>query len=232
MFFNREAMAEISGVDPIIDLARRLPEGFSERDIFARTQWLEMDIFLSNYLLSSQGDRVAMANSVELRLPYLDHRLIDFAARLPARWKMPGLKEKNFLKKAYRGQIPDSICERPKQPYRSPSGPAFFSHIDKDPHDLVCMDQVKRAGIFNERKVQSLLDKQFRSPGGQASEIENMAVVGILSTQLIYEKFIECYHGRRVAPVVPDKVVRKLHSGTCGAYQRPQNQSYLQRGIV
>jgi asparagine synthase (glutamine-hydrolysing) len=52
-----------------------------------------MDIFLSNYLLSSQGDRVAMAHSLEIRLPFLDYRVIDFAARLPSNWKMMGLKE-------------------------------------------------------------------------------------------------------------------------------------------
>lgn len=232
MFFNRDVLEDLSGIDPLLDLEKRLPEGFADRDIFSRTQWLEMDMFLSNYLLSSQGDRVAMAHSLELRLPYLDHRLIDFAARLPAHWKMPGLKEKNFLKKAYQGQIPDSIYERPKQPYRSPSGPVFFGRNDNDPRELICMDQVKRAGIFNGRKVQNLLDKQFRSAGYQASEIENMAVVGILSTQLIYEDFIERYHGRLVAPVMPDKVVRKVHSGTYSAHQHSMGRSYLHKEMV
>ena len=56
--------------------------------------YLEMAIFLSNYLLSSQGDRPAMAHSLEIRLPFLDYRVIEFASRLPANWKINGLNEK------------------------------------------------------------------------------------------------------------------------------------------
>jgi asparagine synthase (glutamine-hydrolysing) len=217
MFFNRSVLEELSGVDPIAELSARLPVDFSDRDIFSRTQWLEMDIFLSNYLLSSQGDRVAMSHNLELRLPYLDKRLINFAARLPAHWKMPGLKEKQLLKKAYRGEIPDSICNRPKQPYRAPTGPVFFNQTGDSLHDLVSFDQIKGAGIFNVIKVQNLFEKQCRRDRPQTSELENMAVVGILSTQLIHENFIKCFHGRFVAPVVPDKVVRRVHLSARGA---------------
>jgi asparagine synthase (glutamine-hydrolysing) len=211
-FFHPDVLEALRGVDPVGELQARLPAGFAERDIFARTQWLEMDIFLSNYLLSAQGDRVAMSHSVALRLPYLDHRLIDFAARLPARWKMPGLKEKHILKLAYRGNIPDSICNRLKQPCRSPIGPVFLSKTDHDLRELICFDQVKRTGLFDVKKVQNLFSRQMRSADKQSSELNNMAVVGILSTQLIYENFIERYHGRLVAPVAPDKVVRKIYS--------------------
>jgi hypothetical protein len=77
---------------------------------------------------------------------------------------------------------------------------------------LICFDQVKRFGIFNEKKVRNLFAKQLCSEMTQPSEAHNMAVVGIISTQLIYENFIERYHGRLVVPVVPDKVVRKLYS--------------------
>jgi asparagine synthase (glutamine-hydrolysing) len=63
-----------------------------------------MNLFLSNYLLSSQGDRMAMANSVEGRYPFLDHRVIEFASRLPAKLKLNGLNEKYILKKAARGK--------------------------------------------------------------------------------------------------------------------------------
>lgn len=208
-FFNPDIVAQLDGNDPVDDLVARLPERFNERDIFARTQWLEMDLFLANYLLSSQGDRVAMSHSLELRLPYLDHRLVDFAARLPAHWKMPGLKEKQLLKKAFRGEIPDSICHRPKQPYRAPVGPVFFDRTGADPRDLVSLEQIENAGIFDVRKVQRLFDKQRRSNSAQASEMQNMALVGIVSTQLIHDQFIDRFHGELVVPVVPDRVVRK-----------------------
>ena len=191
-----------------------------------------MDVFLSNYLLSSQGDRVAMSHNLELRLPYLDKRVIDFAARLPSHWKMPGLKEKQFLKKAYQGQIPDSICNRPKQPYRAPSGPVFFNQTD-NPREMIYLDQIRRAGIFNVNKVQNLFEKQARGGQANTSEMQNMAVVGILSTQLIHENFIERYHGNMVSPVIPDKIVRKVpfYDGN-GAHQLPDRGAHRLREKV
>ncbi|MCP3872431.1 MAG: asparagine synthase (glutamine-hydrolyzing), partial [Desulfobacteraceae bacterium] len=100
-FFSKDVLNGLTEYNPVNDIFKRLPEDFAERDQFSRAQWLEMDIFMSNYLLSSQGDRVSMANSVELRVPFLDHRIIDFAAQLPAHWKIFGLDEKYLLKKAF-----------------------------------------------------------------------------------------------------------------------------------
>lgn len=231
-FFSPSVLEAISGIDPIAELSERLPEGFAERDIFSRTQWLEMDVFLSNYLLSSQGDRVAMSHNLELRLPYLDKRVIDFAARLPSHWKMPGLKEKQFLKKAYQGQIPDAICNRPKQPYRAPSGPVFFNQTGA-PREMISIDQIRRSGLFNVNKVQNLFEKQARGGQGNTSEMQNMAVVGILSTQLIYENFIERFHGKLVSPVVPDKIVRRVpfYNGN-RSLRQPVSDAYRQREKV
>ena len=91
-------------------------------DLFdhARGQYLEATIFLPEYLLSSQGDRMAMAHSVEGRYPFLDHRVVEFAAKLPARVKMKVLDEKHILKRAVADLIPESVTRRKKQPYRAP----------------------------------------------------------------------------------------------------------------
>ena len=77
----KEILGDYSPVD---DLTRKLPEGFDTWDPLAKAQWLETTIFMSGYLLSSQGDRMAMANSVEGRYPFLDYRVIEFCSRLPA----------------------------------------------------------------------------------------------------------------------------------------------------
>lgn len=69
-FFSAELQAELDAYDSFTALRDRIPAGFIDQDVFSRAQFLEMDIFLSNYLLSSQGDRVGMGNSIELRLPF------------------------------------------------------------------------------------------------------------------------------------------------------------------
>ena len=65
---------------------------------------------MSGYLLSSQGDRMAMANSVELRVPYLDHRIIEYMATVPSRFKIRGLNEKYLLKKVFNDLLPSANC--------------------------------------------------------------------------------------------------------------------------
>jgi len=75
-----------------------LPDGFMGWDMLTRAQYTESSLFLANYLLSSQGDRMAMANSIEGRFPFLDHRVFETAARIPAKLRMRGLTEKYILK--------------------------------------------------------------------------------------------------------------------------------------
>ncbi|MCP4402527.1 MAG: asparagine synthase, partial [bacterium] len=206
-FFSDRLRDSLADYQPFDDLASRLPANFSARDLLSKAQVLEMGIFLSNYLLSSQGDRVAMANSLEIRLPFLDYRLIDFAFRLPARWKLKGLNEKYILKHSSAGLIPDEIRTRVKQPYRAPIREAFFgvrgeSYVD----ELLSENALKHAGYFHGKKVTRLLAKYQKS--GASSEVQDMAFLGILSTQLLHEQFIDNFTFD-ITPVQPDKVIRK-----------------------
>ena len=102
--------------------ARRavLPPRFRSWHSFNRAQYLEARGLMDGYLLSAQGDRMLMANSVEGRFPFLDHRLIEFANGLHPKYKMRGLNEKYLLKRALRPYLPEPTLARPKQPYRAP----------------------------------------------------------------------------------------------------------------
>jgi asparagine synthase (glutamine-hydrolysing) len=134
---------------------------------------------------------MAMANSVEGRYPFLDHRVIEFAGRLPTRWRLNGLTEKFILKKAARGSIPDAVIDRPKQPYRAPISRCFFGPNAPDyVSELLSESAIKTAGLFDAAKVASLAAKCRKNEGRLLSERENMAVVGILSAQLLHEQFI------------------------------------------
>jgi asparagine synthase (glutamine-hydrolysing) len=168
-----------------------------------------MDIFLSNYLLSSQGDRVAMAHSLEIRLPFLDHRVIEFSFRLPPHWRINGLNEKYLLKRAFRKFIPNSIKNRAKQPYRAPIREVFFSQSQpKYCGELLSDDALKKAGLFDAKKVYRLITRLNNPAVQQISEIHNMAFMGILSTQLLYHQFIENFPWRPFEVRKPDKIIR------------------------
>ncbi len=73
--FSSDIKERLNGYDPLENLTGMLPSGFESWDHLEKAQWLETNVFMSGYLLSSQGDRMGMANSIEGRYPFLDHRL-------------------------------------------------------------------------------------------------------------------------------------------------------------
>ncbi|WP_224981928.1 asparagine synthase (glutamine-hydrolyzing) [Geomonas agri] len=191
MFFSAPLARQLTQWCPEEDLAHLLPAGFASRDLLARSQLLEIELFLSSYLLSSQGDRVAMANSVELRLPFLDYRIIDLGMKLPPRWKIRGLHEKYILKKAFGSSLPKEIVQRPKLPYRAPIRELFLSGQDDCSEEFLSEKGLAAAGYFDVAKTRNLLAK-YREPDRQvASEVHHMAIVGILTTQILHQQFIE-----------------------------------------
>ena len=189
-FLSPELKAAASSWDPLAFYEKRLPAGAMEWDPLARDQYVEAKSLMASYLLSSQGDRVAMANSIEGRFPYLDHRLIELANRLPSRWKLRGLTEKFILRRALRDLLPDDILKRTKQPYRSPDARSFF--VGREPldfaGDLLSPGRIRSAGYFDDAAVTKLFEK-CRS-GRATGFADNQAFVGILSTMLLDEIFV------------------------------------------
>ncbi|MCP4689086.1 MAG: asparagine synthase (glutamine-hydrolyzing) [Desulfobacterales bacterium] len=190
-FFSREALEEIETREPFTDrFTAMLPPDFMSWDPLSRAQFTEISIFLPNYLLSSQGDRMAMANSIEGRFPFLDHRVVEFASRVPSRFRMNGLTEKYILRKAAAGAMPPELAQRPKQPYRAPVSECFRAVGLDYVEDLLGESAIRRAGYFDPARVSKLKAKWTRQNGSLAGEWESMALIGILSTQLLDHQFI------------------------------------------
>ncbi|MBK7172384.1 MAG: asparagine synthase (glutamine-hydrolyzing) [Bacteroidales bacterium] len=188
-YFSDQLTSGLKDFDPVSALYPELPQGFGNWGDLSKSQYLEASIFMSGYLLSSQGDRMAMGNSVEGRYPFLDYRVIEFSSRLPEKFRLNGLDEKYLLKKAVKGKIPDSILNRPKQAYRAPIARSFFGpNAPEFVADLFSEHKIRQAGFFDPTRVQSLVTKV--NSGSNFSEVDQMAIAGILSTQLLHEKFI------------------------------------------
>ncbi len=187
--------------DPIPNLTGRLPAEHHQWDLLCRAQWLEIVSLLSPYILSAQGDRMLMANSVEGRFPFIDPNVIHLANALPARYKLFGLNEKHLLKLAFKDLIPQPILNRPKKPYRAPDAASFFSgpKLDWFEH-LTSETQIQNAGLFNPKAVATLIGKCRRNQGRQMSNSDNMRLVAIASGQLLHQHFIDDAPGRLIAP--------------------------------
>ena len=188
----RQALA---GRDAAGELLATLPEAFPRWSFLSQDQYLEIRTLLSGYLLSSQGDRMLMAHSVEGRFPFLDRDVAALANRLPSDYKLRVLDEKHVLKRAARELIPPEILARPKQPYRAPDALSFVGQPGKDVPGWVeeMLDEraVRAGGVFDPPAVRALAQKcRERAPKGQLSNSDNMAMVGVLSTQLLHHQFV------------------------------------------
>ncbi len=189
---------EAAAVDPVARLLATRPADFSRWSYLAQDQYLEVRTLLSGYLLSSQGDRVLMANSVEGRFPFLDLAVVDLAASLPDAFKLRGLREKYVLKRAAEGLVPERVIRRPKQPYRAPDALAFTG---PDAPDWVAhaMSEggVAEAGVFQPGAVANLWRKCRAAGTRPLSNADNMAVVGVLSTWLLHDRLVRPAPPRR-----------------------------------
>jgi asparagine synthase (glutamine-hydrolysing) len=195
MFFSGAVNAQIGEDNRYFKVRTRLPKSYSSWDSFRQAQYLETKFLLPGYILSSQGDRMAMAHSVEGRFPFLDHRVVEFASRLPVPLKMKVLNEKYLLKRCAAGLIPPSVLQRHKQPYRAPEACSFLQPAAREyMEELLSPEQIRRDGIFDERAVALLQDK-FRK-GAAIGIKDNMGLVGIVSTQLLVHQFINHFESR------------------------------------
>ena len=191
-FFTDELRGKVGNEDGFVTrFISSLPQDFMKWDPLSKAQYTEISIFLSNYLLSSQGDRVAMAHSVEGRVPFLDYRVVEFACRVPPRFRLSGLRDKFILRKAAHNLIPPELADRQKQPYRAPISRCFLGNHSHDyVKELLSEGALIQTGYFHPNKVAKLVEKCRKQEGYLLSERENMALVGIISTQLLDYLFI------------------------------------------
>jgi asparagine synthase (glutamine-hydrolysing) len=183
---------QAGNVDVVGDLLKNLHADFAQWDALAQDQHIEIRTLLSGYLLSSQGDRMLLGNSVEGRFPFLDKDVIALADSLPAAYKLRVLDEKHVVKRVAENVVPHEIIVRKKQPYRAPDALSFVARNAPDYVDEALSESaVRNANVFDPNAVVQLLRKcRARGSEGQFSNTDNMALVGVLSTQLLHQQFI------------------------------------------
>ena len=114
---------------------------------------------LPNYILSNLGDRMEMAHSVEGRLPFLDHDVVELAARMPVSMKIKGMTEKYVLREAARSVLTPAVYTRQKHPFMSP--PATIQRDGRlytSLQDTLRSSMLDGPGIYDRSKVTKLLD--------------------------------------------------------------------------
>ncbi len=200
----------VSSRDNLAFDAVYIPPGFTEWDPLSRAQYLESSIFLPQYLLSSQGDRVGMAHAVEGRFPFLDYRVVEFCSRLPIHLRLNGLTEKYLLRRLARKWLPDQIWTRRKRPYRAPIHRAFFGSQGPLTYlkELLSNESIEAAGLFQMDSVQNMTAKLMS--GGRLGETDDMALAGIISSQLVWDQFVNRFSMNMPPPIQPEELTRDI----------------------
>lgn len=107
-------------------------------------------------------DRASMANSLEGRVPFLDHTLVEFIASLPANLKLRGLTTKYILKKAMKKRLPKGIANRPKKGFGIPVARWIKAELKELVLDMFSPTKIKKEGYFCPQYIESLLTDHFK----------------------------------------------------------------------
>ncbi len=138
------AAAEASGVG---DLFQALPADAGRCGHLNRYLWFDQLYYLPDDILY-KCDRMSMAHSLEVRPPFLDHRIVEFAASLPEDWKVRGRQLKYVLRELMRGKLPDAVLRRPKEGFDIPAHEWLRGVLRPLLEDTLTEDAIRRAGVF------------------------------------------------------------------------------------
>ena len=136
--------------------------------------------------LLMKQDQMSMAASIESRVPFLDHHLVDFAARLPDEWKLSGLTTKRVLRLAMNGVLPKSILNRPKMGFPVPFASWTRNGWSGVVRDVLLDQRARERGIVNPQAVEQLIADHAagRTPGGDR-------LWSLLNLELWFRTFID-----------------------------------------
>ena len=215
--YETEEKRELLRPDAFEEVARHDPWSREIERLSRGGHWLSrlQDVDLKSYLpddILTKVDRMSMAHSLETRVPLLDHKVVEFAAKIPPEMQLSRGRSKRVLKRAMAGLLPQSVFERPKRGFAIPLGRWFRGPLKDFPRDLLLSERSRRRGIFDTAAVERILTDAGR--GG----VLDLPVWTLLSFELWCRAFLDRRPKAVVAgPVGAPHRVSVLMDGACRA---------------
>jgi asparagine synthase (glutamine-hydrolysing) len=200
--FRPDAYRRLSQHDPLAESLQTLRHGGD--DWLASLQYRDLHTYLPLDILT-KVDRATMAHSLEARPPLLDHRLAEFAATVPARFRLRDGTTKYLFKQAMRGILPDAIIDRQKHGFAVPLATWFRGDLAGFARDLLLSNRCRERGFFDTRYIERLLQQNDR---GRNLDLQLWTV---MSFELWCQRFLDptprpqpapIRETRRVAPAI------------------------------
>jgi asparagine synthase (glutamine-hydrolysing) len=168
------------------------PPEFASWHPFCQVQYYDLCMRMPNFVIRDL-DRSSMAYSVEARVPFLDHELVELCSRIPPRFKMRWLQEKYVLRQAMRDRLPPVIAQRPKRGMEAPVDAWFRGTLPEQIEEVLTPASLRRTGYFEPAAVGRLLE-QHRGRQGQFGR----QLLGVTAVELWHRMFVE---GNRAVPM-------------------------------
>lgn len=152
--YSEDLKLKLAGYDPADVLTKyfKKTEGL---DPLSRIQYVDIKTYLPDDILT-KVDRMSMANSLEVRVPLLDHPFVEFAATIPPDLKLKGRTSKYIFKKALASYLPPTILERNKMGFSIPADTWFRKDIKEMAGDILLDNQTLNRGYFNSRFIRKM----------------------------------------------------------------------------
>lgn len=180
-----ESFEEINCLNhPIINKER-----IRNRDILNTRAYVDYKIRLVDHLVSDHGDRMAMANSVEVRYPFLDKNLIEFSTNIPSEFKLRDYNEKYILKKMGSKFVPKSVIDREKFHFIAPGSPYLIQHNNGYINDLLSFETIKRQGYFDPVAIEVLKIKYGQKGYVINAPYESDLLITVITFGILLETF-------------------------------------------
>jgi len=180
------ALISHSSNGQVSELFRHYFNESQAQDSLRQMQYADIHTMLLDDLLL-KGDKISMAHSLELRVPLLDHRLVEFVYNLPASMKLNKGVKKYLLKKFLHRYFPKRFVDTPKRGFEVPVGKWFRGGLRPFVQDLLSTSQIKKRGIFNPKIVQ----KQILEPHLRGQAENGLALFALVMLEIWHEELIE-----------------------------------------
>ena len=162
------------------------------RDAIGRRSYVDYKLRLVDHLISDHGDRMAMANSVEIRYPFLDKNLIELATRIPSELKLNDFTEKFIIKKlAANNNVPNEIINREKFGFVAPGSPYLLRGNFEYIEDLLSYETIKRQGFFDPDHIEKLKNIYRKEDFNINVPFETDFLMIVITFGIFMEHFIE-----------------------------------------
>jgi asparagine synthase (glutamine-hydrolysing) len=187
--YTREFLHSICKKDSCLPTTR-LIENVSENDALEKMLYVDTMSWLPDDLLV-KADKITMANSVELRVPLLDHEVLEFAAGLPSSYKLHGITTKYILKTAFRKVVPHEILDRKKTGFPVPYGAWMRKELKPLVEDMLLSGTALDRGYFTKQGVEKLISANLNGRD------HSKEVFSLLVLELWHREFMDGAPGDR-----------------------------------